>query len=527
MNVLLEKEDLRWKQRAKRNWYKHGDRNTKYFHACANQRRKRNCIKEVEDENCRMVKGHKEVEAVFRNYFETLFQSSQPGVEEIDKCLLGMSGRVTNEMNDRLKKKFTEMEVTEAVKQMAPLKAPGPDGFGPCFYQNHWGIVSSEVCRAALEVLNGNSIDPNLNYTNIVLIPKTNSPRKVTEYRPISLCNVMYKIVSKAISNRFKHVLAEIISPTQSAFLPGRLINDNIMVAYELLHSMRKRKKGKVGSMALKLDMSKAYDRVEWGFLEAVIAGKEVLIKAVLQAIPTYTMGVFKLPNRLCKDINVMLSKFWWGKQKEGKGIVWRKWEGLSVQKRYGGMGFRDIESFNTALLAKQGWRLIKYPSSLAAVMYREKYFKNRSFLEAKLGAQPSLVWRSIWYARNLLKEGLRWRVGDGKDIKIWGSKWLPKPISYAIQSPENQMMKDSKVDELINTQEGEWDEVKIRSLFIEDEAELILSIPLSRGNMKDKLIWGPSKRGVFSVRSAYFLDLEIKERNKGEGSIEKKTDER
>lgn len=119
--------------------------------------------------------------------------------------------------------------------------------------------------------LNDNSFAPSLNHTFIVLIPKVKSPAKVSEYRPISLCNVACKIMSKVLANRLKNFLNAIISQNQSAFILERLITDNIMVAYELLYLMKARKKGRVGAMAIKLDMSKTYDVVEWGFLEAIM----------------------------------------------------------------------------------------------------------------------------------------------------------------------------------------------------------------------------------------------------------------
>lgn len=110
-----------------------------------------------------------------------------------------------------------------------------------------------------------------VNSTYIVLIPKNNRPSRVTDYRPISLCNVLYKLMAKVLANRMKKMLNYVISHNQSAFLPGRLITDNIIVAFEALHSMNTRLKGRQGYMALKLDMSKAYDRVEWDFMETIM----------------------------------------------------------------------------------------------------------------------------------------------------------------------------------------------------------------------------------------------------------------
>jgi hypothetical protein len=216
-----------------------------------------------------MWQKKEDLSRVFVEYFRNLYTSQ--GLDRVLECLENVEPRVTADMNRLLLLPFVEDEVRNALFQMHPLKSPGPDGYNAGFYQKAWHITSKEVCIAVLHFLNGGEFDRDINSTHIVLIPKVSSPSKVTEFRPISLCNVIYKLIAKILANRLKKVLPFVISSEQSAFIPGRLITDNILVAFEALHTMDTRIKGKDGFMAIKLDMSKAYDRVEWDFLELVL----------------------------------------------------------------------------------------------------------------------------------------------------------------------------------------------------------------------------------------------------------------
>jgi hypothetical protein len=154
---------------------------------------------------------------------------------------------------------------------MSLLKALRPDGFNAGFFQKNWEIMGLEVCQTILYILNSGEISEELNSTYIALIPKMKNMLNVTKFRPISLCNMLYKIVSKVLANRLNLVLPHIISSAQSTFMLGRLITDNVLVAYETLHTMHANMWGKHGYMAVKINMSKAYDQVEWEFVKSVM----------------------------------------------------------------------------------------------------------------------------------------------------------------------------------------------------------------------------------------------------------------
>ncbi|KAL0340132.1 UNVERIFIED_CONTAM: putative mitochondrial protein [Sesamum radiatum] len=489
---------------------------------------------------------------------------------------------------------------------MAPLKSPGPDGMPPIFFHKFWHIVNRDVTACVLNLLNSFVMPPGMNSTHLVLIPKCKHPETLSQFRPISLCNVVYKIASKTIANRLKDFLDKIISPVQSAFVPGRLITDNILLAFELNHFLNSKAKGGKGWMALKLDVSKAYDKVEWSFLEQVMvkldfppssirlimlcissvsfsfmlsgkqfgsliperglrqgdplspylfllcteafssliqlaeregriqgvfvcqaapsishllfaddtlifcrasaestqavldtlevyqkasgqeinfakssvafskstredlcssivtaltirrenkmelylglpskvarskkelfstirdriwkkisgwnakllsqAGREVLIKAVLQAIPTYVMGCFRLPVTLLREIQSMISNFWWSNGGQHK-IHWVAWQRLCESKLAGGLGFRQLRLFNLAMLAKQLWCIWCFPDRLLSRVLRARYFPSGDIFSAALGTRPSFTWRSLIAAQYLFRAGCRWRVGSG-----------------------------------------------------------------------------------------------------------------
>ena len=141
---------------------------------------------------------------------------------------------------------------------------------------------------------------------------------------------------------------------------------------------------------------------------------KEVLIKSVLMAMPTYIMSCFKLPKELCKEISARIARFWWGNGDKDNKIHWISWGRLSKVKGKGRLGFRDLEAFNLALLAKQIWRLITTPNLLVSKVLKPKYMREEGWLEKEPSNSASWYWKNIHKGDGLLQQGLWKRVGDG-----------------------------------------------------------------------------------------------------------------
>ena len=262
---LLVKEEKLWQQRSKTHWMKEGDKNSKYFHHRDSQMYRRNWILGLKNLRGVMCMGDDNVAGLLEYFYKELFKTSHPcNMEEV---LQHMRVVVMEEMNRELVGEFTHAEVDLALNQMAPLKAPGLDGMPPLFYQHYWLSIGDEVSKAVLDCLNAGKIPSDLNHSFLTLISKVKSPEKVSNFRPIALCNILYKLISKVLANRLKKILPFIISKSQNAFQADKAISDNMLVAFETLHHMQTKKSRKHGYMAMKLDMSKAYDRVECNFL--------------------------------------------------------------------------------------------------------------------------------------------------------------------------------------------------------------------------------------------------------------------
>ncbi|XP_018479119.1 uncharacterized protein LOC108850033 [Raphanus sativus] len=223
--------------------------------------------------------------------------------------------------------------------------------------------------------------------------------------------------------------------------------------------------------------------------------GKEVLLKSVAMAMPVFAMYVFRLPKTTCKRLTSAMANFWWNVQEGKNKMHWVSWERMCLDKEDGGMGFKDLEKFNQALLAKQGWRLLMDPSSLCARVLKSMYYPSGFFLEVKLGSRPSYAWRSILYGRELLTKGLRRNVGSGEQINVWVDKWLFDEVPIA------PMRKQTFFNVGLRREVG-------GSLFLSD-IERVLKIKPALGK-EDSHEWVHNRSGAYSVKSGYWLACKL-----------------
>ena len=205
---LLNREEIKWKQRAKDHYVREGDQSTRYFHMTTTRRRRNNFISGIKDEMGEWHQDPNKIEEVILRYFINIFTSSN--TTDMEKVYEGIEQRLLDENRFQLDKEFSAAEIKQAITQMNPNKAPGPDGMTAWFYQKFWPVMGQDIIKVLMHFLNGNSTIPSINHTNIVLIPKIQSPCLPQQFRPISLCNVIYKITAKVLANRLKGVLHEI-----------------------------------------------------------------------------------------------------------------------------------------------------------------------------------------------------------------------------------------------------------------------------------------------------------------------------
>ncbi|XP_071921792.1 uncharacterized protein [Coffea arabica] len=255
----LSVEEQFWSQKARVKWLRSGDRNTRFFHAVVRQRRVQGTIHRIKAASGVWVESDEDIASEAIAYFSDLFSgTSRPASDMLHLIPPVVSG----EDNRILDEAPTIEEVHRVVKAMDGDSAAGPDGFTGKFFTFAWEVIAQDVYAAVLSFFCGAELPRFITSTSLVLIPKVSSPQDFSKFRPISLCNFFNKLLSRILADRLAGILPKLISPQQTGFVKGRNITENYLLAQEVVSGIGKKVRG--GNVVLKLDMSKAYDRVSW-----------------------------------------------------------------------------------------------------------------------------------------------------------------------------------------------------------------------------------------------------------------------
>ncbi|GKA84815.1 RNA-directed DNA polymerase, eukaryota, reverse transcriptase zinc-binding domain protein [Tanacetum coccineum] len=484
-NEAINDEEKLLAQKAKVKWLSEGDKNTKYFHNVVKRKRNLNIIVRIFDEHGNWFDGDK-VPNQFVKHFEK-FLSNNGDIDQIDSEGL-FNKKLTKREADFMVRDVSDIEVKDVIFGIRDDKAPGPGGFTTTFFKKSWDIVRRDVCKAIKYFFKTNKLLGEVNTTLITLVPKIQHPSRVSEYRPIACCNVVYKCIN------------------------------NLLITQELLKGYN-RKKGPQ-RCALKIDIAKAYDTVNCRFLENILGQfgfhekligwvmtcvssaafsicvngerdykyvevlkeglmefskasslipnmnnntiffgsvkyyeirkllevmpftvgklpmkylgvplitKNIglqLISSVLDSMHIYWASVFLIPKTTIKEIEKALKGFLWCQGDLKRGAAKVAWKVICSPKSKGGLGIKSIGPWNEALLCKHLWNVIENKENLWVKWVNVFKLKGKSICEIKSDENDSGTWKAILSLRSKNRDSVWKKIGDGLSTNIWFDKW-------------------------------------------------------------------------------------------------------
>ncbi|WJX68825.1 hypothetical protein P8452_53158 [Trifolium repens] len=263
----MEEQMLR--QKSKIDWLRLGDGNNRYFHASVKAKQRQCVLRAIYREDGTVITTHQDIEQEVLNLYGNLMGTADTHLMGIDIVAMRVGPQVTSEQRDLLLAPIQESEIILALKSIGDLKAPGLDGYGAYFFKTTWSITKKDVIAAVMEFFYENNIYIAINNTLVTLIPKHSAAKTIKEYRLISCCTTIFKIISKILTMRLCKVMNSIVNTRQAAFVPGQHIHDHILLAYELIRGYSR--KGGTPKCMMQLDLQKAYDTVDWLALQHIL----------------------------------------------------------------------------------------------------------------------------------------------------------------------------------------------------------------------------------------------------------------
>ncbi|XP_058216931.1 uncharacterized protein LOC131327817 [Rhododendron vialii] len=424
-------------------WLQLGDSNTRFFHKKIASHRTRNKILSICDENGQRLDNIKDVKGEILRFYQKLlgakFDQKRPSEERL--CF---ANTVPVSFHEGLTSPITPDEIKRALFSIDGDKSPGPDGFNASFFQKNWAVVGKEVIDAVLSFFHSGSLLRDVNATALVLIPKTSCPQSMKEYHPIACCNVIYKTITKLLAQRLQPVLPFVINKAQAAFVKGRSISDNILLMQELVRNYQ-RDSG-VPRCAIKIDLMKAYDLVDWEFLFEVMAAMEfpslfiswigscitsamfsVVVNGELEGSPSYSSyprrvitsqifegaSHFNKAEKIIKEVEAMLRSFLWSGLNLTNVDAKVSWLAVCTPKAEGGLGLKSLQIWNKVSMMRHLWALCKKEDNLWVKWIHSYFIKDQNFWVMKLPQDCSWTMRKLMKLRRLCQLWVKHVIGN------------------------------------------------------------------------------------------------------------------
>ncbi|GJZ00683.1 RNA-directed DNA polymerase, eukaryota, reverse transcriptase zinc-binding domain protein [Tanacetum coccineum] len=499
-NEVVHDEESLLLQKAKVEWISKGGRNNLYFHKVIKSRNQEYRITCICDEQGKILEG-RQMQEQFVNHFKKFFEANK-NIKEMDDFEGVFGKRLNEEEALSMVREITDSEIKNAMFSIGDTKAPGPDGFTSTFFKKAWGIVGSDVCLAIKEFFQTGKLLGEMNATLISLIPKISTPNKVTDYRPIACCNVVYKCISKIITERIKPGLQKL----------------ELLKGYD--------RKNRPSRYCFKIDITKAYDTVDWKFLKKCLINfgfHKNMVKWIMVCVTTakfsiningerkgyfssgrglrqgdpmspclftLVMEIFTLlmmknvkGNSNVKDddkikildilpftVGKLLMKYLGvplitkkivtkeckqliGKVKKRKAKV--KWESVCTLKSQGSLRIRMFGKWNEILLMKNLWNIAEEKNTLWVKWVKMVKLRGESIWEVQKGANDSWMLKCLLELRSKIRKHTFKVMGDGKNTKFWVDEWNSKGIISKIIN-----WKDI-YDARLSGEESVWDMVE------------------------------------------------------------------
>ncbi|XP_062094228.1 uncharacterized protein LOC133800288 [Humulus lupulus] len=256
-------------QKSKIDWIRFGDENSAMFYASMKKRKANNRIVSFVSENGRVEADYPKVINHFIHHFQSFLGCSSAASGHIESSVVNLGPLLSLDDQTDLIKPFFSQDVKTTMFSIKAVKSPGPDGFGAGFFKSLWSVIGKEVSIAVLEFFDTDYIPKSLNNTILTLIPKVSHPKNATEYRSIACCNTLYKCISKILCNRLTSILPKLVNQNQGAFVKNRSLAHNVLILQDLLKGYNRKRISP--RCLMKIDISKAYDSIDWDFLENLL----------------------------------------------------------------------------------------------------------------------------------------------------------------------------------------------------------------------------------------------------------------